>query len=125
MVGVRAEILQVYRADKYLLLCCICNKLEAQKQVRSEPYIQQALTKLDRLNLNNSIENTYENNHDVLQMIQLNIVICLLYLFIFFILITTLNLTYYEIVKTSIILFIDKNIVKAYDEFLWKGCDLK
>jgi hypothetical protein len=80
----RAEILQGYRAGNYLLLCCNCNKLEAQKQVRSEPYIQQALIELDRLNINNNIECTSENNQNVLQVIQLNIVICMLYLFILF-----------------------------------------
>jgi hypothetical protein len=81
--GVRVEILQGYRAGKYLLLCCNCNRLESHKQVRSEPYIQQALIKLNKLNTNNSVENTFENSHDsIWQIIILNIVVCLMYLFI-------------------------------------------
>jgi hypothetical protein len=77
----RCMILQGVKEGKYSILCCNCNKLEAQKQVRSEPYIQQALIQLDRLN---SVRDTSENNQNVLQIIQLNIVICILYLFVLF-----------------------------------------
>jgi hypothetical protein len=69
--GIREEILQRYRAGNYFLLCCNCNVMESQKQVRSEPHIQQALIKLGRL-----------NRHRVLQTIVFNIVICLIYLFV-------------------------------------------
>jgi hypothetical protein len=80
----RSMILQGIKEGKYSILCCNCNKIEAQKQVRSEPYIQQALIQLDRLNINNCVRDTSENNQDVLQIIQLNIVTCILYLFILF-----------------------------------------
>src|SRR2546423_6493496 len=58
--SIREEILQGFRAGKYLLLCCNCNRLESHKQVRSEPYIKQALIKLNKLNTDNSLENTFE-----------------------------------------------------------------
>ena len=76
-------ILQGVKEGKYSLLCCNCNKLEAQKQVRSEPYIQQALIKLNKLNTNNNVEDAFVNNHhSIWQIIILNIVVCLMYLFI-------------------------------------------
>jgi hypothetical protein len=80
----RSMILQGIKEGKYSILCCNCNKIEAQKQVRSEPYIQHALIQLDRLNINNCVRDTSENNQNVLQIIQLNIVTCILYLFILF-----------------------------------------
>jgi hypothetical protein len=43
-----------------------------------------ALIQLDRLNINNCVRDTSENNQNVLQIIQLNIVTCILYLFILF-----------------------------------------
>jgi hypothetical protein len=80
----RLMILQGFKEGKYSLLCCNCNKLDAQKQGRSGPYIQQALIQLDRLNINNGVEDICKNNRSILQIIQLNIVVSLLYLFMLF-----------------------------------------
>jgi hypothetical protein len=79
--NLRGEILSGYKHGKYFLLCCNCNKRDAQKQIGSEPFIQEALARLDR-GITNGEGNITVDNYNLLQIILVNIIF-LLCIFIF------------------------------------------
>jgi hypothetical protein len=73
--SIRAEVLSGYKQGKYFLLCCNCNKRDAQRQIGSEPLLQQALARLDRSDIKNEEEkNLTVDNYNLLQIILLNII---------------------------------------------------
>jgi hypothetical protein len=80
--NLRAEILSGYKHGKYFLLCCNCNKRDAQKQRGSEPFIQEALARLERSGNANKERNITVDNYNLLQNI-LVYIISFLCIFIF------------------------------------------
>jgi hypothetical protein len=77
----RREILTGYKHGKYFLLCCNCNRRDALKQ-RSEPFIQEALARLERSGSTNTERNIIVDNYKSLRIILANIIF-LLCIFIF------------------------------------------